>query len=194
MLLKLVPAPPAPTIHFSLSFADLPLTLPSPSTWTAQIAHLVLEDLRPPATVHCLDRAVGIACLLEEVAFDIEHSLVQCRFVDGSVEEWAFDTNTAQQPEGLWTLMRALEEISRDVKESTIEDEKFLREERERELAEREREKLERGLLSKTPSLSRKPSLRWSKDRGHKKQRSFFMQFVSNCVGYVHTQRNVPPF
>ncbi|PPQ99326.1 hypothetical protein CVT24_009194 [Panaeolus cyanescens] len=185
MLLKLIPAPPAPTIHFSLSFADLPPTLPSPSTWTAQIAHLMLEDLRPPSTIHCLDRAVGIANLLEEVAFDIEHGLVRCRFVDGSIEEWPFDTNTATQPQGLWTLMRALDEISKDVKESTIEDEKFSREERERELAEREKERAERSLLSKTPSLSRKTSMRWSRERGHKKQRSFFMQFVSNCVGSI---------
>ncbi|KAF9563827.1 hypothetical protein CPC08DRAFT_305841 [Agrocybe pediades] len=110
MLLKLIPAHTEPTIHFSLSFADLPPGLPTPAAWTAQLAQLMLEDLEVPATLHSLDRAVGVSSLLEEVELDIALGEVRCRFIDGKVESWGFwegVTSTSISLSGMSTRARS---------------------------------------------------------------------------------------
>ncbi|CAA7268834.1 unnamed protein product [Cyclocybe aegerita] len=186
MLLKLIPAHSEPTIHFSFSFADLPSNLSAPASWTAQLTHLMLEDLEVPTTMHSLDRSVGISCLLEEVAFDIESGQIRCRFVDGAVEEWGFLSfgGKAGEVDGLGEregrkLFAALDGIIRNVKESTLEDERIIREREEKE-----REKQKTVGLERSRSLTSKTSS--SKGPRHKKQRSLFMQLVSSIGSMVN--------
>ncbi|KAF8960900.1 hypothetical protein BDZ97DRAFT_1275512 [Flammula alnicola] len=171
MLLKLIPARQEPTIHFSLSFAELPSNLPTPTSWTAQLAHLMHEDLEVPATLHSLDRAAGIPSLLEEVALDVEMKEVRCRFVDGAVERFTFGLNGSRSED---KLLEALDGIVRDVKESTMEDERVMME------RERERQRVRSASVSVVPSAP-KPT---GKSGKHKKQRSLFMHIVS-CVGSI---------
>ncbi|KAJ3488718.1 hypothetical protein NLJ89_g11588 [Agrocybe chaxingu] len=186
MLLKLIPAHSEPTIHFSFSFADLPSNLSAPVSWTAQLTHLMLEDLEVPTTMHSLDRSVGISCLLEEVAFDIESGQIRCRFVDGVVEEWGFfsfggkagEADGHGEREGR-KLFAALEGIVRNVKESTLEDERIIREREENE-----REKQKAVGLQRSRSLTGKTSN--GKGPRHKKQRSLFMQLVSSIGSMVN--------
>jgi len=188
MLLKLIPAHTEPTIHFSLSFADLPPGLPTPAAWTAQLAQLMLEDLEVPATLHSLDRAVGMTSLLEEVELDIALGEIRCRFIDGKVESWGFWDGITSAGVGQTggnqygkKLISALESIVKDVNESTLEDDRAARD--------RECEKEQVGRRNSSMSVSTttsagKTSVPISKVSRHKKQRSFFMQIVS-CVGYV---------
>ena len=183
MLLKLIPGNSEPTIHFSLSFSDLPPQLPMPAAWSAQLTQLMLEDLEVPVTIHSLDKAAGLASLLEEVALDVGANEVRCRFVDGKVEKWGFWDGIVGI--GPWKamagslygqrLLEALEGIMRDVKESTLEDERLAREK------EWEKQKLER---SRSLSTATAPKGILGKVSKHKKQRSFFMQIVSS-IGYV---------
>lgn len=172
MLLKLIPGRQEPTIHYTISFADLPASLPSPASWTVQMSHLFREDLEVPATLHSLDRAAGIPSLLEEVSLDLEMREVRCRFIDGSVEQFGFDHN-GKTLAGSFT--DALEDIVTVVAESTREDEKAKRE--------REQQRSRSMSVALMPAAPVKPS---GKVVGkHKKQRSLFMQLVS-CVQYVY--------
>ncbi|KAF8895912.1 hypothetical protein CPB84DRAFT_1249160 [Gymnopilus junonius] len=183
MLLKLIPANSEPTIHFSLSFSDLPPHLPTPAAWTSQLAHLMLEDLEVPATMHSLDKSAGITSLLEEVALDVGANEIRCRFVDGKIEKWGFWDGIVGI--GPWKAMAgtlygqrlvdALQGIMRDVKESTFEDDRVAREK------EWEKQKLERTRSLSTVTAPKGIQGKVSK---HKKQRSFFMQIVS-CVGSI---------
>ncbi|KAF8168575.1 hypothetical protein BJ912DRAFT_199484 [Pholiota molesta] len=170
MLLKLIPASQEPTIHFSLSFAELPSTLPTPSSWTAQLSHLMHEDLEVPATLHSLDRAAGIPSLLEEVSLDVETKEIRCRYVDGSVERIAFGL---RGPRTEQRLMDALASIVRDVRDSTLEDESVMK------AREWERQRTRSASVSVTPS-----PLKTGRQGKHKKQRSLFMHIVS-CVGSI---------
>ncbi|KAF4613059.1 hypothetical protein D9613_011065 [Agrocybe pediades] len=188
MLLKLIPAHTEPTIHFSLSFADLPPGLPTPAAWTAQLAQLMLEDLEVPATLHSLDRAVGVSSLLEEVELDIALGEVRCRFIDGKVESWGFWEGVTSSSICQWDgsaygkrLTNALESIIRDVNESTLEDERAAR---ERELEKEKADSRRRSMSVSTTTSGAKSSAPNGKVSRHKKQRSFFMQIVS-CVGSI---------
>ncbi|KAF8153131.1 hypothetical protein B0H34DRAFT_93241 [Crassisporium funariophilum] len=168
MLLKLIPPLGEPTIHFSFAFPDLPPHLPHPPAYTAQLHHLLIEDLEVPTTVHSLDKAAGVTSLLEEVCLDMQDERVRCRFVDGLEEEWGM-----REGEG---LVGRLEGIVRDVRESTVEDER----ERERVMeAQRERDRVRLQMRFSVPPPSALPS---AKGARHKKQRSLFMQIVSSIV------------
>ncbi|KAF9485598.1 hypothetical protein BDN70DRAFT_532519 [Pholiota conissans] len=171
MLLKLIPASQEPTIHFSLSFAELPSTLPTPSAWTAQLSHLMHEDLEVPATLHSLDRAAGIPSLLEEVTLDVERKEIRCRYVDGSYEMIAFGL---RGPRNEQRLKDALASIVRDVRESTLEDERVMK------AREWERQRTRSASVSAASALPSKTG----RQGKHKKQRSLFMHIVS-CVGSI---------
>jgi hypothetical protein len=188
MLLKLIPAHPDPTIHFSFAFSDLPPNVNTPSSWSSQLSHLIVEELEVPNTVHSFDKAAGLTSLLEEVTFDIERGEVRCWFVDGGVEEWGFfrfggneiDAGAengfeAGQKEGR-KLLVALEGIIRDVKASTQEDERLV--------VESEKETQRLAGLERSKSLTLKHG--HGRMHKHKKQRSMFMQFVSSIgCGYT---------
>lgn len=147
------------------------------------MAQLMLEDLEVPAIMHSLDKSAGITSLLEEVALDVGANEIRCRFVDGKIEKWGFWDGIVGI--GPWKAMAgslygqrlvdALEGIMRDVKDSTLEDERVAREK------EWEKQKLER---TRSLSTATAPKGVLGKASKHKKQRSFFMQIVS-CVGYV---------
>jgi hypothetical protein len=178
MLLKLIPARQEPTIHFSLCFKDLPSDLPTPTAWTSQLSHLMHEDLEVPVTLLSLDRAAGVTCLLEDVTLDMEKGEVRCRFIDGSVDGWYFGAGGKAHGDA---LVDALEGIVRDVKESTLEDERLTRE-REQE---REKERQKAFERSRSMSLSSASRIRGSsKNSKHKRQRSLFMHIVSS-IGYA---------
>ncbi|PPQ92194.1 hypothetical protein CVT25_008968 [Psilocybe cyanescens] len=188
MLLKLIPALSEPTIHFSLSFVDLPFNLPTPPAWITQLAQLMHEDLETPTTLHSLDRSAGVTSLLEEVELDVALGEVRCRFIDGKVERWGFwegitRTGAFKEIDGNQygkKLSDALEKIVKDVHESTLEDERVLRERAwEKQKVERARSasSVTATSVAKSNSVSSKPSR-------HKKSRSFFMQIVS-AVGSI---------
>jgi len=178
MLLKLIPARQEPTIHFSLCFKELPSDLPTPPSWTSQLSHLMHEDLEVPVTLLSLDRAAGVTCLLEDVTLDMEKGEVRCRFIDGSVDSWYFGAGGKVHGDA---LVDALEGIVRNVKESTLEDERITRA-REQE---REKERQKAFERSRSLSLSSPSRIRGSsKNPKHKRQRSLFMHIVSS-IGYV---------
>ncbi|KIM41454.1 hypothetical protein M413DRAFT_27802 [Hebeloma cylindrosporum] len=178
MLLKLIPARQEPTIHFSLCFKDLPSELPTPAAWTSQLSHLMHEDLEVPVTLLSLDRAAGVTCLLEDVTLDMEKGEVRCRFIDGSVDGWYFGAGGKVHGDA---LVDSLEGIVRDVKESTVEDERIMRE-REQE---REKERLKALERTRSMSLSSASRVR-GKSPKHKRQRSLFMHIVSS-IGSIIT-------
>ena len=179
MLLKLVPPPPHPTIHFSLTLPAFPSYLDTPQFYTAQINHLLVEDLEVPDTLYALDNSVKLMSLLDEVTFEImdgggddEKTVrVTCRFVDGALEEWA--TTGAG-------LISALDGIIHNVQESTLEND-------------RERERYRQSQFQNGRSSSRALNrlsmplipMTGSKPR-HKKQRSLFMQIVSYVAFLLH--------
>ncbi|KAH9474675.1 hypothetical protein JR316_0013139 [Psilocybe cubensis] len=188
MLLKLIPALSEPTIHFSLSFSDLPYNLPTPAAWTSQLAQLMHEDLETPTTLHSLDRSAGVTSLLEEVELDVALGEVRCRFIDGKVERWGFWEGISRA--GAFRhidgeqygkrLSDALEKIVKDVHESTLEDERVLRE----RAWEKQKVERNRSFSSVTAASVAKVSSGSSKPTKHKKSRSFFMQIVS-AVGSI---------
>ena len=200
MLLKLIPLPSQPTIHFSLNLPTFPSHLDPPQSYTAQINHLLVEDLEIPNTLHSLDKSVGLMSLLEEVIFEIKDGTadgggggggeggedqltgekavrVTCRFVDGALEEWV--TKAAG-------LISALETIIQNVQESTLEEDN----ERERYCQSQLQNNRSRALNklsippSSTPLLSMKPR--------HKKQRSLFMQIVSYVPFFFPVKLMIP--
>ena len=185
MLLKLIPPRPHPTVHFSLTLPSFPSYLDTPQFYTAQINHLLMEDLEMPDSFHSLDKSVRLMSLLDEVIFEImdgtgdrdgggdndEKSVrVICRFVDGALEEWV--TMGAG-------LISALDNIIHNVQESTLENDK----ERERYRKSQFQNGRSRALnrLSMPPGLSAMAGI---KPR-HKKQRSLFMQIVSYAVFFL---------
>ncbi|KAF8810305.1 hypothetical protein BYT27DRAFT_7253893 [Phlegmacium glaucopus] len=203
MLLKLIPLPSQPTIHFSLTLPTFPPYLDPPQSYSAQINHLLVEDLEVPNTLHSLDKSVGLMSLLEEVVFEIKDGTgggggggggdqsidekavqVTCRFVDGALEDWVL---SGLSSEGAG-LISALECIIRNVQESTQEDD-------------RERERLVQSQLqannNRSRALNRLPMspgpspLAFTNANGgksrHKKQRSLFMQIVSSIVNLTST-------
>lgn len=124
-------------------------------------------------TLLSLDRAAGVTCLLEDVTLEMEKGEVRCRFIDGSVDCWYFGAGGKVHGDA---LVDALEGIVRDVKESTLEDERITRE------REQEREKERQKAFERSRSLSLSSA---SRIRGkHKRQRSLFMHIVSS-IGYA---------
>ena len=189
MLLKLIPPPSQPTIHFSLTLPIFPSYLDTPQFYTAQINHLLMEELEVPGTLYSLDKSVKLMSLLDEVIFEIKDGTgdrdggggggdddektirVTCRFVDGALEEWA--TTGAG-------LISVLDGIIHNVQESTLEDGKERERYRQSQLQNNRSRALNR--LSMPPGLS---PMTGTKPR-HKKQRSLFMQIVS-CVTFSFT-------
>ena len=185
MLLKLIPPPPHPTIHFSLTLPTLPSYLDTPQFYTAQINHLLMEDLEVPDTLYALDKSVNLMSLLDEVTFEIMDGTggdndektvrVTCRFVDGALEEWA-TTGTS--------LISVLDGIVHDVQESTLENDKERERYRQSQLQDSRPRALHR--LSMPPGLGPMTS---TKPR-HKKQRSLFMQIVSYAGFFFYIDSN----
>ncbi|KJA23820.1 hypothetical protein HYPSUDRAFT_200966 [Hypholoma sublateritium FD-334 SS-4] len=180
MLLKLIPATQEPTIHFSLTFADPPSNLPAPPSWTAQLSHLMHEDLEVPATLHSLDRAAGISSLLEEVALDVDAKEIRCLFVDGSIERIAFGLRGQKNEQA---LMETVGSIVNDVKESTLEDERVMR---QREL---ERQRARSVSVMSAPA----PPTKSARSGKHKKQRSLFMHIVSSIGSIINLTTPASP-
>jgi hypothetical protein len=178
MLLKLIPARQEPTIHFSLLFPDLPENLPTPTAWTSQLTHLLHEELEIPMSLHSLDRAAGVTCLLEDITLDMENGEVRCRFIDASVESWYFGAGGKLHGDA---LVDALEGIVRDVKESTLEDERIMRDREQKREMDRQRA-LDRSRSMSLSSASKAHGL--GKNPKHKRQRSLFMHIVSS-LGYA---------
>jgi hypothetical protein len=171
MLIKLLPAPPHPSVLFNINFEDLPDGLPLPPTWTANLSNLIHDDLPMPTYQHALDKASFLPCILEEVIFHMPTYIVTCRFIDGSIEEWKVDVGNSKPCLGT-KCYQALESVVDDVCLSTLQFER----EREREKKEKEREsEQEKGKQKSLPML---PS---SLTRGskHKKKKSLLMTIVS---------------
>jgi len=160
------------------------------------------QERRPQAGIHALDKSVGLVCILEEVVFDLDplgsgygyaHSgapsgappmgVVRCRFIDGAIVEWPLDLGSGiDATSDACKLLAVLHSVMRDVRLSTAEDERVAREleaERERERVEREAKE---GRHQRTKSLlagSRGPMVMGMGGKGHKKQKSLFMQIGS---------------
>ena len=182
MLLKLIPPPPHPTIHFSLTLPTFPSHLDPPQFYSAQVNHLTMEDLEVPDTLYALDKSVGLMSLLEEVTFEITDGTgvrdgggdndektvrVTCRFGDGALEEW---TTTGAG------LISALDSIVNNVQESTLENEKECERYRQSQPQNNRSRALHRlSMPTAIPMTGTKPR--------HKKQRSLFMQIVT-YVGF----------
>lgn len=179
MLLKLIPLPTEPTIHFSLTLPAFPSHLDPPQSYTAQINHLLVEDLEVPDTLHSLDKSVGWISLLDEVIFEIKNLTgdgdgggdhnqktvrVTCQFVDGALEEWVTEGKD---------LISALECIIHNVQESMLEGDKERDRYRQSQLQSNRSRAL--NMLPMPPGPT---SMTVTKPR-HKKQRSLFMQIVS---------------
>ncbi|KAJ7109777.1 hypothetical protein C8R44DRAFT_934449 [Mycena epipterygia] len=168
MLIKLAPPPSAaatPTILFAISFPDLPLSLPVPPAWAAQLARLTADDLEAPPVLHALDRAAALPCLLAEVLFDLPAARVACTFLDGAAEDWSMDARCADM---LARVIQDVEESGR-AEERAREWARAVEEERARlqmareqaQEAEQEREKdreaeMEREYESQLRSLKAK--------------------------------------
>ncbi|KAG6808728.1 hypothetical protein H0H92_003090 [Tricholoma furcatifolium] len=166
MLVNVVPAANArlSAVVFSVTFEDLDSQVPIPSTWTAQLNNLRIDELEVPTLIHALDKAAGIIALLEEITFDLSTKVISCHFVDGSVEQWALTEERCVQ---------ALERVVRDVNESSLAIEREIAEEKRQ----RERE-LERRRNSDAPlplTSTRQPTR-------HKKQRSLLMTLVASII------------
>lgn len=194
MLLKLIPLLSQPSIHFTLTLPAFPPHLDPPQSYTAQINHLLVEDLEVPNTLYSLDKSVGLMSLLEEVAFEIQDGTedgggegvgeggggenqrtgekavrVTCRFVDGALEEWVTESTG---------LISALESTIHDVQESTLEDGNERERYRQSQLQNSRSRTLNRLSMPSGPT----PLLSMTRIKPrHKKQRSLFMQLVS-CV------------
>jgi hypothetical protein len=167
-----------------------PSYLDTPQFYTAQINHLLMEDLEVPDTVHSLDKSVRLMSLLDEVMFEIVDGTgdrdgggdddektvrVTCRFVDGALEEWV--TTGAG-------LTSVLDGIIHNVQESTLKNDK----ERERYRHTQSQNSRLRALnrLSMPSALS---AMTGTKSR-HKKQRSLFMQIVSYVGFFFYIDSN----
>ena len=162
------------------------------------------RERRPQAGIHALDKSVGLVCILEEVVFDLDPlgsgygfssisgptpppmGVVRCRFIDGAIVEWPLDLGSGiDATSDACKLLAVLHSVMRDVRLSTAEDERVAREleaERERERVEREAKE---GRHQRTKSLlaSRGPVGMGGGmgigGKGHKKQKSLFMQIGS---------------
>lgn len=174
MLIKLLPAPPHPSVLFNITFEDLPDGLALPQTWTTHLSNLMHDELPMPRYHHALDKASFLPCIIEEVVFDMPALLVTCRFIDGSIEQWKIDLEGLRPCLGA-KCYKALESVVDDVYLSTLQSERERERERqkekEREL-EREKERL-RLLQQASPSSS-------IKSFKHKKKRSLLMTIVSS--------------
>ncbi|PFH51197.1 hypothetical protein AMATHDRAFT_47342 [Amanita thiersii Skay4041] len=162
--------------------------------WTNQLAALANDDLDAPTALHALDRAAGIPTLLQEVTLDIPSCTIRCLFIDGSVEEWAWPPPSpcnAQNPGvpadkrpralGGAAAMRhyldMLEGVIKDVAQSTIEEDR----ERQKELFALQQQQQEQQRRRNECTFTH-PSIPRANIKSHKKQRSFFMNFVASIV------------
>lgn len=90
MLLRVLPkAPVDSSILFAINFPGLPPTLAEPTSWILQMDAVVADDLDVPSSPYAFDKAVALpAALVEQVTFDLPALTVNCRFIDGVMEEW----------------------------------------------------------------------------------------------------------
>lgn len=186
MLIKLLPAPPHPSVLFNITFEDLPDGLALPQTWTTHLSNLMHDDLPIPKYQHALDKASFLPCILEEVGFDIPALSVTCRFIDGSVEEWKIDLSGSQGRLGAKCL-KTLESVVDDVCLSTLDSDREREREKQKE-KEREREKEKerlRSLQQASPSST-------VKSTKHKKKRSLLMTIVSGLSSLKYVFASLP--
>ncbi|KAF8624662.1 hypothetical protein AX17_006993 [Amanita inopinata Kibby_2008] len=223
MLIKLIPEPPHPAVLFALTFPNTPFAYPPDRPyssvqaetvlgtpialtqgWVNQLTAIALDDLDAPVALHALDRAAGVATLLQEVTFDIPSCTVRCSFIDGSVEEWIWPIGaktvpTAKRPRSLSgaSLMRRyidmLDGVVKDVNQSTVEEER----EKQEELFALQQQQLEQQRRRSESSVP-PPAPHRQASKTHKKQRSFFMNFVASIVNLspassVHSHPRLPP-
>ncbi|EJD01890.1 uncharacterized protein FOMMEDRAFT_141122 [Fomitiporia mediterranea MF3/22] len=164
MLLRLVPEPPLPTILFTLAFGNLPDGVPFPPSWTAQLQHILHDELELPQCIHALDKAVWAACLLHEVTFSVAAQSVSVIFVDGTSTEWPLADEK---------LEKALREVMEDVGESSVAAEMEQRRAQAIQVAAEAQAAQERMPAS--------PSAPPAKGK-HKKSRSLLMSLVASFV------------
>ncbi|KAJ8520541.1 hypothetical protein ONZ45_g2671 [Pleurotus djamor] len=167
MLIKLTPQAPHPTVLFTVSFANLPETLPCPLSWANQLNCLSADELDVPTNHHCLDKAAIVPNLLENVTFDLNTMMASCSFVDGVMVEWPI-----ADPGCLNALMGVVSDVSDSALEAERERLREKEEERQRTL----------DLMTPPPSPT--------KPKGHKKQRSLLMTIVAcfSCSpGFITT-------
>ncbi|KAF7307277.1 hypothetical protein MIND_00521600 [Mycena indigotica] len=169
MLIKLSPpasATPTPTILFALSFPELPLSLPIPPAWAAQLARLAADDLEAPPSMHALDRAAAFPSLLGEVLFDLPNNQVVCSFLDGKVEEWALTQECADM---LAKVIVDVEESGRAEQRArdwqrAVEEDKVRQQEKEQQ-----KEAARRASLEREAELERQFAAK-RKDNNYKEQ------------------------
>ncbi|KAF8634380.1 hypothetical protein AX15_000950 [Amanita polypyramis BW_CC] len=221
MLIKLIPDSPNPAVLFALTFANAPFAYSPDSPhasvpdevsaenslfmspgWANQLNALAIDDLDAPTALHALDRAAGIPTLIQEVTLDVPSNTVRCLFIDGAVEEWMWPINPqipvpvdkcSRLQHGMAPLrcyFEMLQSIVRDVNQSAMEEER----ERQRELylVQQQQEQQHRRSLEASVPLPRPPL------KSHKKQRSFFMNFVASIVNLTpvsssHSNSRIPP-
>lgn len=171
MLIKLLPAPPHPSVLFNIAFEDLPDGLPLPPMWATNLSNLIHDELPIPTYQHALDKASFLPCILEEVVFHMPTYVVTCRFIDGSIKEWKMDARNSKPCPGS-KCYRALESVVDDVCLSTLQYER----EKERERKEKEREAEQEKEKQKSPPVPFSSLTRSSK---HKKKKSLLMTIVS---------------
>ncbi|KAH8112842.1 hypothetical protein DFH11DRAFT_1728193 [Phellopilus nigrolimitatus] len=157
MLLRLVPAPPLPTVLFTLAFPNLPDGVPFPQNWSAQLQHVLQDDLEMPNCIHALDKSAGVACLLHEVSFCVFTRTVVCVFIDGSRSDWPLLDDRC---------VDALKEVLDEVNESTVAAEMEAR----------------RARVASMPPPTRPASPIPAKLSKHKKSRSLLMTIVASFV------------
>ncbi|KAH0831258.1 hypothetical protein J3R83DRAFT_13891 [Lanmaoa asiatica] len=90
MLIRLVPPSPHPTILYAVTFPNvLPLhdlgpSATLPAAWSSQLQIITsILQLKPPSSIHALDRAVGLVARVHEVSMDVPQKEFMVRFVDG---------------------------------------------------------------------------------------------------------------
>lgn len=152
MLLRLIPEQPHPAILFTLSFSNLPESVPFPANWALQLQHVLHDELEMPTCVHALDKAAWAVCLLHEVNFCVFSRTIQCYFVDGTRLELPLEDENC---------LAALQNVMYDVQESAVVGE--IEQRRARALS--------------APSTIR-PTVPVKVTR-HKKTRSFFASFFA---------------
>lgn len=159
MLLRLVPldSSQCPTITCSVDFSkDLPETLPLPMSWVNQLDALAQDGLDRPSSIHSLDKAASLPCLLNQVNFDLPTSLVICSFVDGSEVQFPLVNQCAA----------ILNSVAHDVNKASFE-----------ELQRQRAKHKESGASAQSDSLNSPPCS--IKVKGHKKQRSLLRALVA---------------
>lgn len=92
MFIRLIPSPPHSAVLFAVAFPDLD-NISLPPSWVDQLRILQHDHLEIPSSIHVLDRAAGLVCIITEITFDVPALTISCKMVDGSIEEWPLVEN-----------------------------------------------------------------------------------------------------